>query len=247
MTRADAMPVLAALGDRVPPALRDPAAADADAGWAAWVKRRDAELRSRRARGDEDSVVNLMLYGTTFTRRPRATPEAIGTPAAVARVDDVMEGRVMDLVMAIERPGDDERLRFARQVIERQGIDVGPRSRDAARRYLRELRSRLLSENERSLQRLADAAATDESQRRAAYATLYRDRGLSSDTSPRVDFALERALGALRDRSELPARPLARAVCGMSPILIMSVGFGRVDAETGSHERSDSIFVYRKK
>ena len=34
--------------------------------------------------------------------------------------------------------------------------------------------------------------------------------------------------------------------CGLSPVLIMSVGFDRVESETGSHERGDSIFVYRK-
>ena len=36
------------------------------------------------------------------------------------------------------------------------------------------------------------------------------------------------------------------AACGLSPVLIMSVGFDRVQSETGSHERGDSIFVYRK-
>jgi 2-polyprenyl-3-methyl-5-hydroxy-6-metoxy-1,4-benzoquinol methylase len=36
------------------------------------------------------------------------------------------------------------------------------------------------------------------------------------------------------------------AACGLSPVSIMSVGFGRVGAGTGSHERGDSIYVYRK-
>ena len=53
------------------------------------------------------------------------------------------------------------------------------------------------------------------SQQRAVHATLYRDRGLSSDTSLRVDFALEQALAALRDRGELAHRPVERvAVVG---------------------------------
>ena len=46
----------------------------------------------------------------------------------------------------------------------------------------------------------------DESQRRA-HATLYRDRGLSTDSSLRVDFALEQALAAVRDRASSPASP----------------------------------------
>jgi hypothetical protein len=36
------------------------------------------------------------------------------------------------------------------------------------------------------------------------------------------------------------------SVCGLSPVLIMSVAFDRVQSEAGSHERGDSIFVYRK-
>ena len=37
-------------------------------GWPAWVAKRDAEIRARLARGDEDSLVYLWLYGTSFTR-----------------------------------------------------------------------------------------------------------------------------------------------------------------------------------
>jgi len=38
----------------------------------------------------------------------------------------------------------------------------------------------------------------------------------------------------------------AVAACGLSPLLIMSVAFDRVPSAAGSHERGDSIFVYRK-
>ena len=36
------------------------------------------------------------------------------------------------------------------------------------------------------------------------------------------------------------------ATCGLSPLLIISVGFDRVRSGAGTHERGDSIFVYRK-
>jgi hypothetical protein len=36
------------------------------------------------------------------------------------------------------------------------------------------------------------------------------------------------------------------AACGLSAVLIMSVGLGRVESDTGSHERRDTIYVYRK-
>jgi hypothetical protein len=209
MTLDDARPVLAVLGTSVPPAIGDWTAADAETRWSSWLTGRAADIRARLAAGDEDSVVNLMLYGTRFTRWPRATPHAIAASAANVGLDDVMEGRVADLATAIESPGGDERLRFARQVVERHGIVVGASARDAARRYLTELRSRALSRNAQLIRRLA-AAAVDRSQTRAAHATLYRDRGLSSDSSLRVDFALEQALAALRDRGEVAAHAVER-------------------------------------
>jgi hypothetical protein len=216
MTLADARPVLAAFGHGVPAALRDWAGADADTKWSAWLKHRDADIRVRIATGDEDSVVNLMLYGTRFTRWPRATPGAVAASATHVPLVQVMDGRAADLATAIESPGADERLRFVRQIVERHGIGVGAASRAATRRYLIELRSRVLSENERYTRRFAVARMADPSQQRAAHATLYRDRGLSSDTSMRVDCALEQALAAVRDRGEL-ARPAAGRVAVVGP------------------------------
>ncbi|MEO8074994.1 MAG: hypothetical protein ABI818_01615 [Acidobacteriota bacterium] len=207
MTLADARPVLAALGDSVPIGLRDWSGPNADARWSAWLNQRQADIRRRLGRGDEDSVVNLMLYGTRFTRWPRATPAAIAASASNPRLEEVMEGRVADLVTAIESPGGDDRLRLVRDVVERHGIAVGVGSRDGTRRYLIELRSRVLSENERYMRRLAAVPVAELSEQRAAQATLYRDRGLSSDTSLRVDFALDRTLAALRDRGELARHP----------------------------------------
>ena len=205
-TLAEARPIVAALGNSAPAALRNAADSSDDARWSAWLKAHDAEIRLRIATGDEDSVVNLMLYGTGFTRQPRATG-ALAASAASGRLNSVMDGRLADLVAAIETPGADERLRFAREVVERHGIAAGPASREATRRYLIELRSRVLSQNDRYMRQLAEAPP---SQTRALHATLYRDRGLSSDTSLRVDFALHQALAAVRDRGELGGGPVER-------------------------------------
>ena len=214
MTLADARPVLAAFGDGVPAALRDWAGADADTDWSAWLKQRDADIRVRIATGDEDSVVNLMLYGTRFTRWPRATPGAVAASAARVPLVQVMDGRAADLAAAIESPGGDERLQFVRHVVERHGIDVGAASREATRRYLVELRSRVLSENERYTRRLAAVPAADVSQQRAAHATLYRDRGLSSDTS-HARRLCPRAGARRRTRSR---RAPASVLSGVSPL-----------------------------
>ena len=173
------------------------------------MKQRDATIRARLARGDEDSVVNLMLYGTSFTRRPRATPEAIAASGTGATLAGVMDGRLQDLLEAVEGLSSDERVAFARRVIERQGLSVGPRSRESTRGYLLELRSRVLADNEQYARRAATAG--NEPDRRAASATLYYDRGLSTDSSLRVDFVLERTLAAVQERRVLggPAERVA--------------------------------------
>jgi len=213
MTLAEARPVIAALGESAPPELRR-LLSDSEPAWRAWVAQQDAGIRARIARGDEDSVVNLMLYGTTFTRRPRATPEAIAASQTDMPLADVMEGRLQDLLDAVEAPAGDTRVAFARRVIERQGLAVGPRSRESSRVYLLALRSRVLAENAHYARRAAAADAGSESERRAAHATLYRDRGLSTDSSLRVDFAVDRALAAVRERRALGGRAERVAVVG---------------------------------
>ena len=200
MTLAEAAPVIAAVGDRAPAQLRNAT----DAIWSQWVHERDSSIRARLDRGDEDSLVNLLLYGTTFTRQPRTTPEDLGD-GDQSHLEEIMDGRVQDLVMAVEAPEGDERLQFARQVIEHHGFVVGRGSRETTRQYLVSLRSRMLTENEQYIRRLRTAP---DSSRAEASATLYRDRGLSSDTSLRVDYALDATLATLQQRGELTRLPI---------------------------------------
>lgn len=213
MTFAEAQPAIIALGENVPEELRH-SSMEPGRHWVAWMERRDRTIRARIAWGDEDSVVNLMLYGIGFTRRARAIPGAIGASSSAAQIAEVMDGRLEDLAKAVESPSGDPRVAFARQVIERQGITVGPRARDSVRGYLHALRSRVLADNERYAWTAATASAAGESERRAAHATLYHDRGLSTDTSLRVDFAVEQALGAVLERRALTGRVERAAVVG---------------------------------
>ena len=70
----DAKPVLETLRKELVPAeLREKSQADIEAMWPGWVSRHDADIRARLDRGDEDSIINLLLFGVTFTTRPRVT------------------------------------------------------------------------------------------------------------------------------------------------------------------------------
>jgi hypothetical protein len=196
---ADARPILQALREELlPDALRGRAPLERDAMWPRWVETRDAAIRERVAQGDEESVINLLLFGTTFTRRPRPTDREL--EALVARPAEgvaALRPRVDDFIAAVASPGNDERLQFARTVILRAGIDPRASGPDQMRRHL-EGRMQAVAAGSASVSSTADAGALS---------TLYRDRGLSSDTSLLVDYGVDRALEAAAR-----ARPMAAAV-----------------------------------
>ena len=174
----DAKPILEANGRNI-----------SAAEWPAWVAKRNAEIRARLAQGDEDSVVNLWLYGTSFTKWPRVTDREAAQLASSEKVQDLLLARLDDFVAAIAKPGTNERLQFARDLVTRKGIDLTTETgREKAKAYLVEIRERVIAENERY--RRAAASPSE-------YSTLFRDRGLSSDTRLTASFAIDKALEAL--------------------------------------------------
>jgi len=191
-----AKPSLAAYPDQRPAALRGKSDSAVAAAWPAWVASHNAAIRARLARGDEDSLVNFWLYGTTFTKAPRATAQDVARLGSRDKIAELLERRLSDLIAGIESPGSNERLQFARRVVERHGIKTGTaQGRERTRAYLLTLRERVIAETERYRKTLEAATLlTDERAKLSAYATAYRDRGLSSDTSIAADFALDAAI-----------------------------------------------------
>ena len=208
---AEVRAIVAARSADVPAPFKSQSPAAIENAWIAWRDQQRADVRGRLERGDEDSLVNLWLYGTSFTRLPRATAQHM---AALNRdrAEDLLIGRLNDLVAALASPADDERVQFGRQVLERHGIDPRtPAGQDRARVYLVETRTRMMAETERY--RGASAAASqieDPAARLAAYATVYHDRGLSSDTSLRAGFAVDVALADLKAKGRLSTLPVRR-------------------------------------
>ncbi len=197
---ADARPALTAHAGALPTPLMGKSERALEAAWPSWVARHNTEIRARLQRGDEDSLVNFWLYGTSFTKLPRATERDLAKLGDRERIAELLEGRLDDLVAAIGKPGTNDRLRFARLVIERHGINpTTPVGQEKARAYLIDLRTRVIADNER-YQKAAQSAAglADATARLDAYATLFSDRGLSSDTSLRPGFAIETAMAAMK-------------------------------------------------
>jgi len=195
----DAQPILAALrADLLPAELRGQNASALESRWPGWVARRNTEIRARVARGDEDSVVTLLLFGVTFTSQPRYSFAAWasgrapqGRPEDVVAADPIVKARIADMVRGIAMPGANERLQFARRVVQR--------SRLAPEQFLVEALKRMLREYDEYFKETAPGA------------TVFRNRGLSSDTSIYAAFAIDRTLADLASEGVLGAGSIRRA------------------------------------
>ena len=208
----DARPILEAHRDHLPAGLKGKTPLELESAWSAWASRHDADIRARLARGDEDSVVNLWLYGTTFTTLPRATEQEMASLGTHADAEELLLRRLDDLVAGLASPGANERLQFARQLVERQGIDPSTEAgQEQARLYLVKARERAIAEHAR-YRRAAQSARRpgDRSAELTAYSTMYRDRGLSSDTKLTADFALDKALEAIASKGGLAPQSVRR-------------------------------------
>ena len=155
--------------------------------WPGWARERDLEIRARLARGDEDSIVNLLLYGLSYTKEPRLTEREVALGLGARQ--DVMARRIDDLVRGAIRTSSNERLVFVSEVMTRAGIDA---STAAGQREGRRFVGALLDRYVRELRGFVQASASH-----AQNTTVFSDRGLSSDTSIHPGFAVEQALKAL--------------------------------------------------
>ena len=203
---ADVRPSLTALADILPPDLRPAEASAAERAWTEWVARQDRAIRSRLQRGDEETIVNWLMFGTTFTKLPRVALDSPGaTTNDAAERTRLIASRGADLAAALARPGQDERRLFAQQLFAKQGYttsSAADRSRLLA--HLNDLVASVVAERAeltREIQAIRQVG--DTSDQFAARSKLFRDRGLSLDTSFRPSFALEQALVQLRQRGLL--------------------------------------------
>ena len=58
-----------------------------ESAWDAWIRDQDQQVRARIDRGVEDSISNLILYGTSYTKLPRleSTDKALAATGEVSR------------------------------------------------------------------------------------------------------------------------------------------------------------------
>src|SRR5215470_5499384 len=116
---SQAQPIIRALPEAIPSELKGRSEAELAAMWPEWAKKRDAETRARLALGEEDSLANLLLFGTSFTHQPRLTPQMLSALQGNTEEEkSVIQGRVKDLVLGLSSPEKNERLQFMRHFLE---------------------------------------------------------------------------------------------------------------------------------
>jgi len=173
----------------------------------AWSRREDRAIRDRLQQGDLDSMVNLLLFGTSFTKQPRIRVEDI----TEALRSGTLRARVDDLIAGLVSPGDNERLGFLSKLLRSRGLDpavpgeTGVFIYNNLRRVLEERRT--LAKRAEEAKRLP-ASPLDRS-------SLFRDRGVSLDTGIFPDYSIEQTLRDLKQRGVLREGQVARvAVVG---------------------------------
>ena len=212
VTYADIEPLWDLLRPHLPPALTSAAPAARPAAVRDWGRALDADIRRRVARGDEDSLVNLWLFGTSFTDLPPARPRDVAASGGGRTLPQLSDDRLADLVTGLASPGTNARLRWAAEFFRNRGIDVA--ASDGAER-VRDLLAaagrRMVSENAQFSGVLtAPNAAADPFAWMAPYASLYSERGLSSDTSILSSFSVDTALQALAESGRISAGTIRR-------------------------------------
>jgi hypothetical protein len=208
---ANIKPILDEQRDRLPVELRN----IDQVKWLAWTRQQDKAIRARLQQGELDSMVNLLLLGTSFTKQPRIRMEGL-TQASKA---GGLRARVDDLVAGLRSPGDNERLVFLQRFLRSQGIDLetseGPQQTGV---FILQNLQRVVQERKTLAERAADAKAVtapDDPSSLLDRSSLFQDRGVSLDTSILPDFSIEQTLRDLRQRGVLREGQVARvAVIG---------------------------------
>ncbi|MDP9266909.1 MAG: class I SAM-dependent methyltransferase [Acidobacteriota bacterium] len=180
--------------------------------WPDWVRAQDKQVRDRLAKGDEDSLVNLLLFGNSYTRQPRLSAEFFeklraegDAKQAQARLEQVIGYRTHDLVLAMAAPQGNERVDFMRRLIVAQGMSFAtPQEKEKVAAYLLHSFDRARTEFSGYMEEVRKARETgDRDQELAVRARLFATRGVSLDTSWLPNLAIEDALRELMAKGVL--------------------------------------------
>ncbi len=160
------------------------------AEWDAWIRERDGIIRGRIDHGIEDSLSELILFGTSFPAPPKLASAADAVNAAGDLTANA-RARLDAFIQAIDQL-DSERFRIVLEFLRRQRVtqeELTPFLSGIVRRFALE------------------EAGLKKKQARA-------DVGVSPETSLLINYAIEETLRALKASHALPERIQRIAVIG---------------------------------
>jgi hypothetical protein len=212
-----AQPIFNAMGDELPADLKAASPLDT-AKWLAWVQSKDREVRDRLVRGEEDTLVNLLRFGVTFTREYRIDDAYLARYGQSSLVNAFAENRAHDLIRAWTAPNPSPGLIDMRAFVEKHGHSLKtPRERSETKKYLLD-----------SLARLRDEFLKYKSQPKDERRfELFQDRGLSLDTNLWPDFLLDDAFRSLLEKGMLKPG-------GVRRVAIVGPGLDFANKEAGN-------------
>ena len=204
----DVQHVLAFLTGTLPPELKSSDSSAQSKAWTNWVIRHDADIRSRLLRGDQDTLINWLLFGTSFTRQPAIPFDVFAISGDLARL---ISKRTKDLISALGSSDPNERNDFARRLLlgEGYGFETAE-ERARLERHLQAEVERVVAERRQYMLRGEDFRPGDVAGQVMVESTLFRDRGLSLDTSILPGFAVEQALEMMKNQGLLPPNGIRR-------------------------------------
>jgi SAM-dependent methyltransferase len=214
---ATVKPVLEALANELPPQLNEPN----EEKWKNWAQHEDDIVRARLEQGAFDSMINLLLFGTSFTTQPRVVTMNNSD-------DSVVQSRLHDLLQGLRKPGKNERLIFLRNLLRRRGMEPDSSAGYAkTKAFILENLQRVVQE-QTTFQEQFDEAKRETSQEAglSKRSHMFRDRGISLDTTILSSFGIEAALRDMKDRAVLREKSIARVAVIGPGLDFTDKGFG---------------------
>jgi hypothetical protein len=200
MSLEQARPVLAPFQTSLPDKLKASSPLQ-PAIWQNWMQENDRDIRARLERGEEDTLINLLRFGVTFTREYRIDDEYLLRYGQSSLVNSFAEKRASDLLRALAAPHPSEGLLRMRVFLQKKGYPLKTAAQQAqARKYL-------LS----NLSRMRDEFLKYRSQKKdETRFQLFKDRGISLDTNLWPDFLLDEHFRRMASRSRLKPHSIHR-------------------------------------
>ena len=181
---AEAQPLLRIAAANLPAELKGPSPLTAER-WADWVHKEDAEIRARLDRGEEDTLVNLLRFGVTFTKEYRIDDPYLFKYGQSTLVNAFAENRANDLVRAMASGNANEGVAHMRAFLEKKGYSFAtPKARARVKSYLLANLARMRDEIRRYIGQTQAGGRFQ----------LFEDRGISLDTNLWPDFLIDQHL-----------------------------------------------------